>query len=52
VDPGSAAIRDEIGQAVGKYKSAGTVGRSLSLVADANGDWATIARNGEWDEEA
>jgi hypothetical protein len=52
VDPGSAAIRDEIGQAVGKYKSAGIVGRSLSLVADANGDWATIARNGEWDEEA
>ena len=51
VDPGAAAIRDESGQTAHKYKSAGTVGASLTLIADANGNWATIARNGTWTQE-
>ncbi len=52
VDPGTAAIRDSSGQTAGKYKSAGAVGTCLSLVADTNGDWATIAKSGTWTEEA
>ena len=28
------------------------IGAALTLVADANGDWATIAKNGTWNEEA
>jgi len=52
VDPGAAAIRDDSGQTAGKYKSANAVGECLSLVADANGDWATVAKNGTWTEEA
>jgi len=52
VDPGSATIRDDSGQTADKYKSASAIGASLSLVADSNGDWATIAKNGTWTEEA
>ena len=52
IDPGSAAIRDDSGQTADKYKSANAIGESLSLVADANGDWVTIAKNGTWTEEA
>ncbi len=52
VDPGSATIRDDSGQTADKYKSASVIGASLSLVADSNGDWATIAKNGTWTEEA
>lgn len=52
IDPGTAAIRDDSGQTADKYKSAGAVGACLSLVADGNGDWATIAKNGTWTEEA
>lgn len=52
IDPGSATIRDDSGQTPGKYKSAGAVGAALTLVADANGDWATIAKNGTWSEQA
>jgi len=52
VDPGSAAIRDDSGQTVDKYKSASVIGSSLCLVADSNGDWVTIAKNGTWTEEA
>jgi hypothetical protein len=52
VDPGTAAIRDNSGQTAGKYKSASIIGASLSVVADSNGDWATIAKNGTWTEEA
>ncbi len=48
VSPGAAAIRDDSGQTAGQYKSATSVGASLTLVADANGDWATIAKNGTW----
>jgi hypothetical protein len=51
IDPGSATIRDDSGQTAGKYKSADAVGESLSLVADTNGDWVTIAKNGSWTEE-
>jgi hypothetical protein len=51
VAPGAAAIRDDSGQTAGKYKSAGAVGASLTVVADANGDWATIAKNGTWTQE-
>ena len=52
VDPGTATIRDNSGQTPDKYKWADAVGESLTLVADANGDWVTIAKNGTWSEEA
>ncbi len=52
VDPGAATIRDNSGQTPDKYKWADAVGESLTLVADANGDWVTIAKNGTWSEEA
>ena len=52
IDPGTAAIRDDSGQTADKYKSASTIGACLSLVADANGDWITVAKNGTWTEEA
>jgi hypothetical protein len=51
IAPGAAAIRDDSGQAAGKYKSASGIGASLTLAADANGDWATIAKNGTWTQE-
>jgi hypothetical protein len=51
VEPGTAVIRDDSGQAAGKYKSAAAIGASLTLVADANSDWATIAKNGTWNQE-
>ena len=51
VDPGTAAIRDDSGQTADKYKSASAVGASLTLVADANGNWATVAKNGTWTQE-
>lgn len=51
VDPGAAAIRDDSGQTADKYKSAGAIGASLTLIADANGNWATIAQNGTWTQE-
>lgn len=52
IDPGTAAIRDDSGQTAGKYKSADGIGECLSLVADSNGDWVTIAKNGTWTEQA
>lgn len=51
VDPQDATIRDDSGRSAGKYKAAGTVGAALTLVADANGDWATAAKNGTWTQE-
>ncbi|MCX5647014.1 MAG: hypothetical protein NTZ17_20385 [Phycisphaerae bacterium] len=51
VAPGAAAIRDDGGQTAGKYKSAAGIGASLTLAADANGDWAAIAKNGTWTQE-
>lgn len=51
IDPGSATIRDDSGQTADKYKSADAIGESLCLIADANGDWATIAKHGSWTEE-
>lgn len=51
VEPGAATIRDDSGQTAGKYKSASAIGACLSLVADSNGDWVTIAKNGTWTEE-
>ncbi|MDH4237933.1 MAG: hypothetical protein OEW48_00060 [Phycisphaerae bacterium] len=52
VDPGTAAIRDDSGQTVGKYKAADAIGECLILIADSNSDWATIAKHGTWTEEA
>lgn len=52
IDPGAATIRDDSGQTADRYKSASAVGATLTLVADGNGDWATIAKNGTWTEEA
>lgn len=51
VEPGAAAIRDDSGQTAGRYKSANAIGATLTLVADANGDWATVAKNGTWTQE-
>ena len=52
IDPGTATIRDNCGQTADKYKWADAVGESLTLVADSNGDWVTVAKNGTWSEEA
>ena len=52
IDPGTAAIRDTSGQTVDKYKWADAIGESITLIADENGDWVTIAKNGTWGEEA
>ena len=52
IDPGTAAIRDDSGQTADKYKSASTIGASLTVIADSAGDWATISKNGTWSEEA
>ena len=52
MDPFTATIRDDSGQTADKYKSADAIGECLSLVADSNGDWVTIAKNGTWTEEA
>ncbi|MHC4573049.1 MAG: hypothetical protein ACYS76_02765 [Planctomycetota bacterium] len=52
IDPGAAAIRDDSGQTADKYKSANGIGECLSLVADGNGDWLTVAKHGTWTEEA
>ena len=51
VDPGGATIRDDSGQTIDKYKSANGIGASLTLIADSNGDWATVGKNGTWTEE-
>jgi len=52
IDPGAATIRDDSGQTAGKYKSADSIGQCITLVADSNGDWVTVAKNGTWTEEA
>lgn len=52
VDPGTATIRDDSGQTPDKYKSADAIGECLGLVADSNGDWATISKHGTWTEES
>jgi hypothetical protein len=52
IDPGVAAIRDDSGQTADKYKWANTIGACLTVVADSNGDWVTIGKNGTWTEEA
>jgi len=52
IDPGTAAIRDDSGQMADKYKSANTIGASLTVIAESAGNWATIAKNGTWTEEA
>lgn len=51
VDPESATIRDDSGQTADKYKTANAVGECLTVIADSNGDWLTIAKNGNWTEE-
>ncbi|MHC4748544.1 MAG: hypothetical protein ACYTFW_01590 [Planctomycetota bacterium] len=52
IDPGTVTIRDDSGQTADKYKSANAIGACIGLIADSNGDWATIAKNGTWTEEA
>lgn len=52
VDPAAAAIRDDSGQTSSKYKAADAVGECLTLIADSNGNWMTVAKNGTWTEEA
>ena len=52
IEPSGATIRDDSGQTADKYKSADAIGECISLIADSNGDWVTIAKNGTWTEEA
>ncbi|MHC4122314.1 MAG: hypothetical protein ACYSSI_01970 [Planctomycetota bacterium] len=52
IEPGSAAIMDDSGTTAGKYKYANSIGTCLTVIADSNGDWAMIAKNGSWSEEA
>ena len=52
IDPGTAAIRDDSGTTADKYKVADAIGECLTVVADENGDWATVAKYGTWTEEA
>ena len=52
IDPGTAAIRDDSGTTADKYKVADAIGECLTIVADSNGDWDTIAKYGTWTEEA
>jgi hypothetical protein len=51
VEPGAATIRDDSGQTAGKYKSADAIGECLTIVADSNSDWTTVAKYGTWTEE-
>lgn len=51
IDPGSATIRDDSGLTADKYKVADAIGECLTVVADSNGDWATIGKHGTWTEE-
>ena len=52
IDPGAAAVRDDSGQTADKYKYASTIGACIGVVADENGDWSVVAKNGTWTEEA
>ena len=52
IDPGTATIRDDSGQTAEKYKVADAIGECLTVMADSSGDWATIAKNGTWTEQA
>ncbi|MHC4739609.1 MAG: hypothetical protein ACYS9Y_11955, partial [Planctomycetota bacterium] len=52
VDPDTATIRDNSGQTADKYKAADAIGECITLIADSNGDWVTIGKNGIWSEEA
>ena len=52
VDPDTATIRDDSGQTADKYKAADAIGECITLIADSNGDWVTIGKNGTWSEEA
>ena len=51
IDSGTAAIRDDSGQTADKYKYANAIGVCLTLVADSNGNWATVAKYGTWTQE-
>jgi hypothetical protein len=51
IELGAATIRDDSGQAAGKYKSASAIGACLTLAADSNGDWAVVSKYGTWTEE-
>ncbi len=52
IDPGTATIHDSAGQVAGSYITASAIGASLTIVADANGDWAVAAKAGTWTLEA
>ncbi|MFH1615025.1 MAG: hypothetical protein ABIG61_08080 [Planctomycetota bacterium] len=51
IDPGAATIRDDSGQTADKYKVADAIGECITLIADANADWNTVAKSGTWTEE-
>lgn len=51
IDPGSNAILDSTGTTADKYKYNSTIGSSLTVVSDANGDWMVTNKSGVWQEE-
>lgn len=51
IDPGISVIRDDSGQMADKYKWSDSIGACIVLVADENGDWVAVAKNGTWTEE-
>ncbi len=51
VDPCNATIRDDSGQTADKYKVADAIGECITIIADLNGDWVTVAKHGTWTEE-
>ncbi len=50
IDPVAASIIDEVGSTAGFYRSCSTVGASITLVSNEDGDWLVVAKNGSWPE--
>lgn len=51
IDPGVNAILDSAGYTAGKYKHNSSVGSSITVVSDSNGDWMVTNKSGVWVEE-
>ncbi|MHA1469142.1 MAG: hypothetical protein ACTSSP_01125 [Candidatus Asgardarchaeia archaeon] len=49
--PGSGrSIKDDSGQTIDSYKTANVIGETITLIADRDGNWGTIAKEGTWTE--
>ncbi len=51
IDPVAKSIIDTSGTTASKYKTCSTVGASMTVVSDENGDWVVIGKSGTWTEE-